>query len=541
MRLRAALLLGLLLVPSAHANQMIDLPDVLASAMTPNGSNGQCWETIDTNGDQGWGSCSGGSGGVTGATGGTGSNGSTGATGASGATGATGAIGSIGTFNTASTANGLDVNTGTGVLTLHAADGTNPGALTAVAQTIAGAKTFTSPIVAPSGASPAVGLQIGSAANGLYAGANGTSINLGFAGITGPTGITELGATYMNLGAYFGGAAGGGYSNPGSSINFYNSASAVKQWVSLGYLNFSGGSEFNMFSTNGTGVFFSENFASSGSMAWNSSMVNQGVGYYSYEMIANSNYTTYAPTYITSPHSSAYSDPVLTMRNTYGGVDGNHEGIGFAGSTINTQGSLIVVNEKNSLGAGNEQSRMEVQLASAGVLANKFTLDHLGSPLFTGSTLTMANIGSVTPGTNGAACFSSAGVLGTDSTNCIVSLREYKQDFTSIPSLDALATMLKLGAKAVTYRLRDSFLGRWKNKPHSRDRQPGFIADEVEAIDKSLVTYRGKKLAGVRYEQMIAVQAAAMVEMEKQILALQNAHWYDWFVQKWRWLGSKVR
>lgn len=49
---------------------------------------------------------------------------------------------SVGTYSNTSTAKGLDI-TG-GVLTLHSADGTNPGALSTVSQTIAGVKNFTS-------------------------------------------------------------------------------------------------------------------------------------------------------------------------------------------------------------------------------------------------------------------------------------------------------------------------------------------------------------------------------------------------------------
>lgn len=49
---------------------------------------------------------------------------------------------SIGTFSASSTANGLDITSA--ILTLHAADGTNPGALTAAAQAVGGVKTFAS-------------------------------------------------------------------------------------------------------------------------------------------------------------------------------------------------------------------------------------------------------------------------------------------------------------------------------------------------------------------------------------------------------------
>lgn len=95
-----------------------------------------------------------GSNGAVGATGASGSNGTSGSNGSTGATGATG-IGSIGAFSTSSTANGLDITAG--VLTLHAADGTNPGAVTTAAQNVAGAKTFTSTIIAPSGITAGTG------------------------------------------------------------------------------------------------------------------------------------------------------------------------------------------------------------------------------------------------------------------------------------------------------------------------------------------------------------------------------------------------
>lgn len=50
------------------------------------------------------------------------------------------AVTSIGAFNNTSTANGLDITSQ--VLTLHAADGTNPGAVSTTTQTFAGDKTF---------------------------------------------------------------------------------------------------------------------------------------------------------------------------------------------------------------------------------------------------------------------------------------------------------------------------------------------------------------------------------------------------------------
>lgn len=80
-----------------------------------------------------------------------------------------GAITSIGTFNNTSTANGLDITSS--VLTLHAADGTNPGAVSTGTQTLAGAKTFTgNTLIAQSAGSVAtIGLS-GSTANQIING-----------------------------------------------------------------------------------------------------------------------------------------------------------------------------------------------------------------------------------------------------------------------------------------------------------------------------------------------------------------------------------
>lgn len=151
----------------------------------------------------------------------------------------------------------------------------------------------------------------------------------------------------------------------------------------------------------------------------------------------------------------------------------------------------------------------------------EFSVDHNGNIIANGTTLTMANIASVTPNT--AACFSTTGVLGTDSANCIASLREYKQDIEPMDGASALDIVNKLGEAAVYYRYTDTFLGRAKDNPHARDTQPGFIAEEVEAIDPRYASYNGDKLRGVKYEQMVATEAAAIRELTKRIEQLERS------------------
>lgn len=58
-------------------------------------------------------------------------------------------VNTVGAFNNTSTANGLDISTNT--ITLHAADGTNPGAVSTTTQTFSGNKTFSGTVaVSPS-------------------------------------------------------------------------------------------------------------------------------------------------------------------------------------------------------------------------------------------------------------------------------------------------------------------------------------------------------------------------------------------------------
>lgn len=60
---------------------------------------------------------------------------------------ASGGVTTVGSFNATSTANVADISSS--IITIHAADGTNPGAVTTGTQTIAGAKTFSTSITTP--------------------------------------------------------------------------------------------------------------------------------------------------------------------------------------------------------------------------------------------------------------------------------------------------------------------------------------------------------------------------------------------------------
>lgn len=134
------------LVPiQALAQSYIDLPWVLANAMSTNGTANQCWGMDPTGAFQQWITPAGGGG--------------------SGVT-------TMGTFGSTPNSSGGSIATTT--LTLQPADGSNPGGVSTAAQTFAGNKTF-SGIIAAGGGSVATGGAINLKAQGT---GTAQSINL---------------------------------------------------------------------------------------------------------------------------------------------------------------------------------------------------------------------------------------------------------------------------------------------------------------------------------------------------------------------------
>ena len=107
---------------------------------------------------------------------------------------ATGTVSTAGTFNATSTAKGLSIS-GSDVI-LHAADGTNPGAVTTGAQTLAGAKTFSG---AASFTSAGTGVAVTN--NATVGGTLGVTGNTTLGGTLGVTGNSNLSGTLAVTGA----------------------------------------------------------------------------------------------------------------------------------------------------------------------------------------------------------------------------------------------------------------------------------------------------------------------------------------------------
>jgi len=116
-----------------------------------------------------------------------------------------------------------------------------------------------------------------------------------------------------------------------------------------------------------------------------------------------------------------------------------------------------------------------------------------------------------------AAILDSIGSLGY-----LVSTRESKANIESIKNIDFIK---KLNPVQFNYRKKDNKTNLFIDEVES-NLTYGFIADEVEIVNKELVFYNNledgsKKLAGVEYNSMIAILTKAVQEQQAQIEELK--------------------
>jgi len=105
----------------------------------------------------------------------------------------------------------------------------------------------------------------------------------------------------------------------------------------------------------------------------------------------------------------------------------------------------------------------------------------------------------------------------------ITSTRESKGNIKTIKNIDFIN---QLNPVSFNYRKKNENKTEFIDELYE-DVYYGFIADEVEALDKNLVFYDdveggGKKLSGVHYNSMIAILTKAVQELSKQNEELSN-------------------
>jgi len=105
----------------------------------------------------------------------------------------------------------------------------------------------------------------------------------------------------------------------------------------------------------------------------------------------------------------------------------------------------------------------------------------------------------------------------------LVSTRESKANIKSINNINFIN---QLNPVSFNYRKKNNGTNTFTNEVYD-NKTYGFIADEVEKVNKDLVFYDiakdgTKKLAGVEYNSMIAILVKAVQELQKRIEILEN-------------------
>jgi hypothetical protein len=212
----------------------------------------------------------------------------------------------------------------------------------------------------------------------------------------------------------------------------------------------------------------------------------------------------------------------------YTQVSGGHE---FYTAASGTAGNAITWLERMRITSGGNvgigfagYSDMRLAVRGAGTSSATFGLrieDSSANALFQVRNDGLIETGTQTnspyniSATGRTAILSSSGVLGY-----LVSTRESKANIESIKSIDFIN---QLNPVQFNYRKKDNISNTFTDELYDNITY-GFIADEVEKVNKELVFYNsdGSTLAGVEYNSMIAILTKAVQEQNETITSLQE-------------------
>lgn len=198
-------------------------------------------------------------------------------------------------------------------------------------------------------------------------------------------------------------------------------------------------------------------------------------------------------------------NPVLSAQITVGGPGGSIS----APTTANTNILLYNLSSTNWAGLGvNGSGSVYIKTGISGTPVAGFVVDTVGG-------IQVPLIASSSAAQTGTVCWTtSTGNLTVDTTTtCLLSSAKFKHDIA--PLEGSLATTLALRPVSYVYNAEQFIPGQ----------QVGFVAEDVALIDKRLVSLNEDGTPkSVRYQQLTAVLAGAIQELEKRIEALEGRH-----------------
>lgn len=176
--------------------------------------------------------------------------------------------------------------------------------------------------------------------------------------------------------------------------------------------------------------------------------------------------------------------------------------IGFGGTTSSFPG------------LGRNGTTLQVELADTSAFAPLQAL----SLTLTGGQLNVSAMTQTSAAQSGTVCYNSGtGAVTYDATlGCLASSERFKTDIADIHRPDALALTMALAP--VSFRKRKDAGGDVDPSYHV-----GFIAEQVAEVDERLVSRNEDGVRGVRYQEMSAIFAGAIQELNRKIIQLEAA------------------
>ena len=109
-------------------------------------------------------------------------------------------------------------------------------------------------------------------------------------------------------------------------------------------------------------------------------------------------------------------------------------------------------------------------------------------------------------------------VMMVDSNGLVGYQPSTRESKTNINNLTDVSFLYKLNPVSFNYRKKDSETNEYTDELYDNTNY-GFIADEVEKINKDLVFYKSDSvtLAGVEYNNMIAILTKAIQELSAKV------------------------
>ena len=182
-------------------------------------------------------------------------------------------------------------------------------------------------------------------------------------------------------------------------------------------------------------------------------------------------------------------------------------GPAVASTTLTTGSSNILIGASSAIDATASSTSNELKIGNSSTPVLAATGIN-GVPATTiNGTVSMPGLASVATAVTGAVCWNTGGAVTYNaSTTCLLSSIRYKNFVRELPS--GLDEVMRLRPVIYTYKNDQNRLGE----------QVGFIAEDVEKVDRRLVAYNAEgQPQTVRYENAVAVLAKAIQEQQQQI------------------------